>query len=399
MAEEHKSPPWIDEDASKQLPILCAQGEGQTLEYMKIFPENARELAKEIAAFATSNSGTILIGIDNEGECVGIPAATPAQRDEFLRRLEGICANAVKPSIAPSAKFAGSESRTALLVTVPKGSQPVYYANHVPYLRHITSSRPAEPHEVIALIEGTLRPQPQLSAAESIEETPDRRTQFLADLMRDLAPVIILGEELEHRILDPWLHLMRAQFANIASRLRDAAAEQISVDEQLDVRLLDAAEVLEHFAKLRLHLGSGDDLTAAAREAISKASGLMDEISPTVLAHVTRKQLKDELQVIRRRLAALDLQADKALESGSMEELQTRASQLGRQILNVAQYGVNRLAPNLRGTLTESGHQLHLSETERLYMDGGASGAKIVENIKSAILAFDRATAAALAST
>ena len=321
MTEEPQSHPWIDEEASKRLPILCAQGEGQTLEYMKAFPENARELAREIAAFATSNSGTILIGVDNEGECVGIPAVTPGQRDEILRRLEGICANAVKPSITPSAKFAGTASCATLVITVPKGSQPIYYANHVPYLRHITSSRPAEPHEVIALVQGALRPRPQVSATDSIEEIPDRRTRFLADLMHDLAPVIIFGEELDHRMFDPWLQLVRAHFANAASRLRDAAAEQIAVDEKLDVRLLDAAEALDHFVKLRLHLGSGNDLTRAAKEAVSKARSLLDEISPTVVAHVTPKQLTDELRVVQRRLAALDVQADKASESGSMEEL------------------------------------------------------------------------------
>src|ERR1700730_16378017 len=77
MVEDPQSYPWIDEETSKQLPILCAQGEGQTLEYMRTFPDNARELAKEIAAFATSNSGTILIGANSDGECVGIPAITP----------------------------------------------------------------------------------------------------------------------------------------------------------------------------------------------------------------------------------------------------------------------------------------------------------------------------------
>jgi hypothetical protein len=32
MTEEPQSYPWIDGEASKQLPILCAQEEGQTLE-------------------------------------------------------------------------------------------------------------------------------------------------------------------------------------------------------------------------------------------------------------------------------------------------------------------------------------------------------------------------------
>jgi ATP-dependent DNA helicase RecG len=122
MTEEN---PWIDDEASEQLPVLRARGEGQALEYMRSFPDNARELAKEIAAFATSNSGTILIGVDDEGTCVGISASTPTQRDELLRRLEGTCTGAVKPSITPSPKFACEGDHTILIVTVPKGSQPI----------------------------------------------------------------------------------------------------------------------------------------------------------------------------------------------------------------------------------------------------------------------------------
>jgi len=237
----------------------------------------------------------------------------------------------------------------------------------------------------------------QVSTAESVDEISEGRTRFLRDLIRDLTPVIIFGEELEHRLFDPWLQLVRAQFANAASTLRDAAAEQTAIEEKLDVLLLDAADAFDHFAKLRLHLGSGDALKAAAKEAVTKAKGLLDEISPTV-ACVAPKQLAGHLVVLRRQLAMLDRDANKAFESRSIKELQTRASELGRQILSTAQYGVNRLAPDLRAALLQSGHQLHLSETERLYIDGGASAARIVDNIKSAIRLFNGATEAAFGS-
>jgi ATP-dependent DNA helicase RecG len=396
MTEGPPRDPWIDEEASEQLPILRAQGEGQTLEYMKSFPENARDLAKEIAAFATSNSGTILIGVDNDGACVGIPAVTPAQRDGLLRRIEGICNGVIKPAITPSPKFARDGTHTVLTLTVPKGSQPIYYANNIPYVRHITSSRPAEPHEVIELIQGTVRPRFQVTATESVEEVPDKRTLFLADLMRDLASVVIFGEELEHRVVNPWLELVRAQFGNVASRLREAAAEQVAVDEKLELPLLDAAEALDHFAKLRLHLGSGDDLSASATLAVTKAKDLLERIGPEVIAHVPTRQLVDQLAVIRRELTALRIQADKAPESGSIQDIQTRSAVLGLKLLNIANYGVNRLAPNLHSALLSAGHQLHLSETERLYLDGGTSVARIIDNLKKAIDQFDAATQSVL---
>lgn len=397
MSDSPQPDPWIDEEAFRQLPILCAQGEGQSLEYMQEFPKQVRDLAKEIAAFATSNAGTILIGVDDEGTCTGISAATATQRDELLRRLEGICTHAVKPSITPVAKFARDGDRIVLVLSVPKGSQPIYYANDIPYVRHLTSSRPAQPHEVIDLIQGTVQPMYRVSATESVEETPARRTRFLGELMRELATVVIFGEELEHRAVNPWLERMRAQFGQVASVLREAAADRCAVDEKLEVPLLSIAETLDHFAKLRLHLGSGSELSTASKLAVDKARELLERIEPQVIPFVSSEQLIEDLALIRRQLAILAAQAEKAPQSGSMEELQSQATELGHKVLNIAQYGVDRLAPDLRSDLFAAGHQLHISETERIYLDGGASVKHIVDSIHAAIDRFNTATEMILA--
>ena len=68
-------PEWADQELSKDLPVIRSRGENQDIEYMEKFPENARELAKEIAAFATSNTGTILIGVSDSGDLVGLEEA------------------------------------------------------------------------------------------------------------------------------------------------------------------------------------------------------------------------------------------------------------------------------------------------------------------------------------
>jgi predicted HTH transcriptional regulator len=96
MLEQHgaivEMPDWADEQLSKDLPVLRAQGEGQQLEYIESFPANTRDLAREIAAFATSNTGTILIGVADSGDLVGVEGAESLEaRDSLLRRIEGIC--------------------------------------------------------------------------------------------------------------------------------------------------------------------------------------------------------------------------------------------------------------------------------------------------------------------
>src|SRR5690349_931860 len=102
-----KNERWIDERLSDELPILRARGEGQTLDYKKEIPSNAREIGRSVAAFATSNPGHILIGVNNDGALLGAPGAeTPDGRDELVKRISGVCRITVKPSITPEFAFA-----------------------------------------------------------------------------------------------------------------------------------------------------------------------------------------------------------------------------------------------------------------------------------------------------
>jgi ATP-dependent DNA helicase RecG len=391
MAEEFPEEAWVDPAASRQLVIMCAQGEGQTIEFMQSFPEQAHELAKEIAAFATSNAGTILIGVDDEGACVGISACSATERDLLRRRVEGICKGPVKPSITPTAAFARNGQQIVLMLTIPKGSQPIYYSKHVPYVRHLTSSRPAEPHEVIELVLRSVQPQIQPSTSESARQSLSKRTQFVAELMQILVSVIIFDTEFDKRSFNPWLEEMRAQFGNAASRLREAAAEQTAVDDKLDARLLDAAEDFSRFAKLRLHLGSGAEMQTLWNLAIKQARALLDQIEPEVIPHVSLEQITEPLRALRRQLTALQSQAKTAPRDGSIQDLQSAASNLGRRILNLSEFGVDRLAPHLKAALLQSGHLLHTSETEQLFLDGGASARQIAQDVQQAVSTFNEA--------
>lgn len=387
MTDEAPVFQWADHEASVQLPILRAQGESQALEYMREFPANTRELAKEVAAFATSNAGTILIGVDNSGDCIGLPNVENAtERDSLLQRIEGVCHGAVKPSITPTARFAQEGGQTVLVLTVPKGGQPVYYASGVPYIRHITSSRPAEPHEVIELVLKANRLAPNATA--TVDEAPDERILFLADLMKPLVRVKILGDEIDERMINPWLDTWRAQFADAAAELRQAAVKQIAIVEKLETALLDTAEALNAVASMPLHLGSGSDLSKAADEALKKSDSLLARVSPEVVPHVDRAQLLDQLDELERELELLAGEAEAARVAGGIEDLQAHAAELGDRILFTAQYGVNRLVPDLRSKLTDCGRRLHLAETRRTYLDGGISVNKIVDEVLQAVVDF-----------
>ena len=120
---------WIDENLSRELSPMRDRGEGQRLEFMGSYPKNGHELSKEIAAFASSNPGTILIGVADDGSLAGLAGVdTPEGRDLLCRRIEGVCHGNVRPSITPVIKFAWSEDAIVLVIEVPRGRQPIYYS-------------------------------------------------------------------------------------------------------------------------------------------------------------------------------------------------------------------------------------------------------------------------------
>ncbi|AXB80068.1 helix-turn-helix domain-containing protein [Novosphingobium sp. P6W] len=82
---DNELPSWADAELTHELPHLAAASETQTVEFKREFPKHAGDLAKEIAAFATSNAGMILLGVEDSGEIIGIrrvflSKALPASR-------------------------------------------------------------------------------------------------------------------------------------------------------------------------------------------------------------------------------------------------------------------------------------------------------------------------------
>ena len=202
-------PEWVDQQLSSDLPNLRAKGEGQNVEFKREFPQQVSDLAKEIAAFATSNTGTILIGVDDNGDLVGLEGLEDSKsRDKLLNRLEGICNGTVKPAVTPRATWAIENGKLVLVVTVPMGSEPLYYSQGKPYIRHITTSRIAEPHEVIDLVRRNL---------SSRLELDDEGSAFYSQLASCLHRIRLWAETPTNaRHINPWLEEWRAEYQNLS---------------------------------------------------------------------------------------------------------------------------------------------------------------------------------------
>lgn len=371
-------PGWADPEISKDLPNLRARGEGQDCEYMEVFPQQARDLGKEIAAFASTNPGTILLGVADDGSLVGLgDMDSLQQRDELLRRVEGICRGTIKPAITPVVKWAIESKLVVLIITVPKGPEPIYYSNNIPYVRHLSESRPAEPHEVIDRVRSRVLPQVEDTESSSINEP-------LSELSSLLIDTLIWGEEADERSVNPWLDQWRSQYEYAASRFREIAASQAAIENGWDAELLSLAKALESVAHFRLHLGCGPEFKGVQNEALRLMNAFKARYTdPVPLSNASLIQARDTVSSIHRRLTSLVERAEEMANSGRLDDLQAEVSQLGVMLLKLSYYDLAQIDPTLSSRLREIGRKLHLVETIRIYMDGGASVNALLAGIQS----------------
>lgn len=120
---------------------LIGEGESQYVEF-KQAASSARDLAREIAAFANTCGGTIIIGVDDSGEIMGV-------RD--FKRTEQVITNALnhncRPSIQADISRIDVSGKALAIVQIPEGTGKPYEANHLVYLRTGSSTRPASREE------------------------------------------------------------------------------------------------------------------------------------------------------------------------------------------------------------------------------------------------------------
>jgi hypothetical protein len=127
------------------------EGESIQVEFKEELPDNIQKLAKELAAFASTEGGRIYLGVDDDGRIAGINEAEIISYDKFQQRIAGITTNIIRPAISVMVQQYRVGDKMILQINVPKGSEPVYYVRNVPYVRVLTTTRPATPFEVKAL--------------------------------------------------------------------------------------------------------------------------------------------------------------------------------------------------------------------------------------------------------
>ena len=88
------------------------------------------------------------MGVDDNGEITGVNEEKLISFDRFQQRIAGITTEAIKPSISVKLDRYQVGNKTIIQINVPKGPEPAYYVDNIPFIRVLTTSRPATPLDV-----------------------------------------------------------------------------------------------------------------------------------------------------------------------------------------------------------------------------------------------------------
>jgi ATP-dependent DNA helicase RecG len=129
----------------EEIQSLIAQGEGLTIEYTR---EWARDIGDKLASFANSQGGALLIGVEKNGNVIGIPT-------EDWERLEESVANVCRscqPPLAPQIERVAYNQQTIMLAQVNR-SLDVHQAGGVTWIRVGSTTRAASQEEITRLLQ------------------------------------------------------------------------------------------------------------------------------------------------------------------------------------------------------------------------------------------------------
>jgi len=159
---------------------LLAQGENLHVEF-KQWPVQPDDLAAAIVAFANTDGGQLILGVDDHGQVIGI---AESDRDHIAQTVDNVAFHNIHPPATVVLETTTDiQSRVVLVARIPKGSQRPYRTNRgVYYIRTASGRRQASREELLRLFQ----------ASESLyyDETPvlstsqtDIESQAQADIL------------------------------------------------------------------------------------------------------------------------------------------------------------------------------------------------------------------------
>ncbi|MGV9816152.1 AlbA family DNA-binding domain-containing protein [Streptomyces cellulosae] len=140
------------EQPGPELELLLANGEGKHLECKQEVPEgdSRKKMLKTIAAFASQDGGTVLIGVQDDLQIVGLPESNV---DKQVLQVVGMIRDYLEPVPSYESRVINHDGKKVLAIEVSGGSQMHAYRNGARpefYVRVGPNTVPARHHEIAA---------------------------------------------------------------------------------------------------------------------------------------------------------------------------------------------------------------------------------------------------------
>ena len=133
-------------------------GEGQHVEFKRALADNDSkvrksddELAETVAAFANTNDGVILVGVDDHGHIKGL-SLSPKQKDLFEQRVRQVVRNRINPMPPIQVTFEEMNGLIVAKIAVARGDAQAYMMSGVIYVRSGSTDVQAQPEDLKRLV-------------------------------------------------------------------------------------------------------------------------------------------------------------------------------------------------------------------------------------------------------
>jgi predicted HTH transcriptional regulator len=121
---------------------LLEQGEGQQVEFDKTIP-SPDDIAREYVAFANSDGGHFILGIDDKNKhLMGVDL-----EENTVDKLMKIGSEKCVPPITPRVELMERSEKRIIDITISEGDEKPYKTDEICYLRDGNISRPARERE------------------------------------------------------------------------------------------------------------------------------------------------------------------------------------------------------------------------------------------------------------
>jgi hypothetical protein len=143
LAGERSTIRYLDHELAEELPMLIARGEGEQLEFKSSFRWDTREqrtnralqqvVVKTIAGFLNHRGGTLLIGVEDDGDIAGIEPDMQTLKHRNQDGFERVLMDAIRTGLGANAcalvhcRFHTLEGKTICRVIIEKSHEPIYY--------------------------------------------------------------------------------------------------------------------------------------------------------------------------------------------------------------------------------------------------------------------------------